>query len=198
MVKTAMVKPPYRRVCGWGKLPARGDFVGRGLPPRWRAEWDGWLQLGLALAAATLDAATLRERLDTFAPWRFVALPAAGEAWCGIIVASHDRTGRRFPLTLVERLTAPVSPVECTARLASLLGPAAEGPDALEAAIAALPLCHVQSSLLSSSESPEAWTPAPASLWWPLAAADGDAPCISAWPPEARVLLAVLGIDVHR
>ena len=46
-----MVKPPPRRVSWWGKLPARADFVGRGLPARWRSDWDGWLQRGIALAA---------------------------------------------------------------------------------------------------------------------------------------------------
>ena len=98
-----------------------------------------WLQRGIALAAATLDGATLRERLGAFAPWRYVALPAPGEIWCGIVVASHDRVGRAFPLTLAERLAAPAPPHESAARLASLLDAAAEGPEALEAAIAALP-----------------------------------------------------------
>jgi type VI secretion system protein ImpM len=191
-----MVKPAPRRVCWWGKLPARGDFVGRGLPPRWRAEWDGWLQRGLALAAATVDAGTLRERLASFAPWRYVALTSAGETWCGIIVASHDRAGRRFPLTLVERLAAPVSPVECSARLASLLGPAAEGPDALEGAIAALPARDMPSMSLQSCGSTAVWPTAPASVWWPLAAADDAAPCVAAWPPEPAFLLGVLGIEI--
>ena len=128
-----------RRVSWYGKLPARGDFVGRGLPPRWRSDWDDWLQRGLALAATTLDDAALRERLRAFAPWRYLALPAPGEIWCGIMVASHDRVGRAFPLTLAERFAGPSSPGESAARLASLLGAAAEGPEALEAAIAALP-----------------------------------------------------------
>lgn len=186
-----MVKLPSRRVSWYGKLPARGDFVGRGLPARWRSDWDGWLQRGLALAATTLDGAALRERLRAFAPWRYLALPAPGEIWCGIMVASHDRVGRAFPLTLAERLPAPASPGESAARLASLLGAAEEGPEALEAAIAALPPRDGQ-----AFQPAEAWPSHPASLWWPLAAAQDGIPRLAAWPPEPALLLELLDIGV--
>jgi type VI secretion system protein ImpM len=182
-----MVKLPSRRVCWYGKLPARGDFVGRGLPARWRSDWDGWLQRGLALAATRLDGPTLRERLRTFAPWRYLALPAPGEIWCGILVPSHDRVGRAFPLTLAERLTEPASPAESAARLASLLGAAAEGPEALEAAIAELPP-HAGLEFPPA----EAWPPQPASLWWPLAAVHDSLPLVAAWPPGPGLLLELL------
>ena len=190
-----MVSLPSRRVCWYGKLPARGDFVGRGLPPRWRSDWDAWLQRGLALAATRLDGAALRERLGAFAPWRYLALPASGEIWCGIMVASHDRVGRAFPLTLAERFAGPASPVESAARLASLLGAAAEGPEALEAAIAELPPRSGD-----EHQSTEAWPPKPASLWWPLTAAQDVAPQIACWPPEPALLLALLAIQpaVHQ
>ncbi|RYF16060.1 MAG: type VI secretion system-associated protein TagF [Comamonadaceae bacterium] len=181
-----MVKAP-RQVAWYGKLPARGDFVGRGLPPRWRSDWDDWLQRGLALAATRLDGTALRERLGGFAPWRYLALPASGETWCGIMVASQDRVGRAFPLTLVERLAAPASPEECAARLASLLGAAAEGPEALEAAIAALP------PRSSHAVTPaEAWPPQPCSLWWSLAAAGASSPLVASWPPQPALLLQLL------
>jgi len=185
-----MVKLPSRRVCWYGKLPARGDFVGRGLPQRWRSDWDGWLQRGLALAATSLDGAALRERLRDFAPWRYLALPAPGEIWCGIMVASHDRVGRAFPLTLAERLGAPASPSESAARLASLLDAAAEGPEALEAAIAVLPPHSAQ-----GFQPAEAWPPQPASLWWPMAAAQDVVPRLAPWPPEPALLLELLGIQ---
>lgn len=189
-----MVKSPPRRVCWYGKLPARGDFVGRGLPPRWRKEWDAWLQSGLALAAPMLEGAALRERLGAFAPWRYLALPAPGEVWCGIFVASQDRVGRAFPLTLAERCTAPESPHDIAARLAALLDAAGQGPDALEAAIAALPPPSGQ-----SFESAPAWPPPPASLWWRLAAADDVAPRAAAWPPEPGLLLELLDIQpIHQ
>lgn len=185
-----MVKPPPGRVSWYGKLPARGDFVGRGLPARWRRDWDAWLQRGIALAATALDDTALRERLRAFAPWRYLALPAPGEVWCGIIVASHDRVGRAFPLTLAERLAAPASPHESAARLASLLASATEGPEALEAAIAALPPRSEQGFTPAA-----AWPPQPASLWWPLAAAHDVEPRAAGWPPEPELLLELLDIQ---
>ncbi|MCU1533404.1 MAG: type secretion-associated protein [Arthrobacter sp.] len=185
-----MVKPPPGRVSWYGKVPARGDFVGRGLPPRWRSDWDTWLQRGLALAATTLEGASLRERLGSFAPWRYLALPAPGEIWCGIVVASHDRVGRAFPLTLAERLAAPAPPHESAVQLASLLDAAAEGPEALEAAIVALPPRPAH-----EFEPDEAWPLPPASLWWPLAAAYDFAPRAAAWPPEPALLLELLDIQ---
>jgi type VI secretion system protein ImpM len=190
-----MVRLPSRRVCWYGKLPARGDFVGRGLPPRFRSNWDAWLQGGLALAATKLHGAALRERLGAFAPWRYVALTAPGEIWCGIVVASHDRVGRAFPLTLAERFTAPAPPDQSAARLASLLEAAAEGPETLEAAIAALP-----PRTAHEFEPAEAWPPQPASLWWPLAAAHDCIPRAAAWPPEPALLLELLDIQpaVHQ
>ena len=183
------------RVSWYGKLPARGDFVGRGLPPRWRSGWDDWLQRGFALAATTLDDAALRERLRAFAPRRYLALPAPGEIWCGIMVASHDRVGRAFPLTLAERFAGPSSPGESAARLASLLGAAAEGPEALEAAIAALPPRSGR-----EFQPAEAWPSQPASLWWPLDAGHDAIPRMAGWPPEPALLLELLDIQppVHQ
>lgn len=189
---TTMAKSPPDRVAWYGKLPARGDFLGRGLPPRWRSDWDAWLQRGIALAATALDNTTLRERLRDFAPWGYLALPAPGEIWCGIITPSHDRVGRAFPLTLAERLSAPESsqsPHEIAARLASLLGAAAYGPEALDAAIAALP------PRLEQGFAPAAaWPAQPSSLWWPLAAAHDVVPRAAGWPPEPELLLELLGI----
>ncbi|SFM63315.1 type VI secretion system-associated protein TagF [Variovorax sp. OV329] len=185
-----MVNSPARSVCWWGKLPTRGDFVGRGLPPRWRSDWDDWLQRGLALAAATLDPPALRERLRGFAPWRYLALPTPGELWCGIVVPSQDRVGRAFPLTLAERLAASGPPHEIAARLASLLDAAAQGPEALETAIAQLPPHAAREALAD-----QAWPPLPASAWWPLAATIDFPARVAAWPPEPALLLEVLGIQ---
>ena len=183
-----MVKAP-RRIGWWGKLPARGDFVGRGLPPRWRAEWDDWLQRGLGLAASSIDGDALRERLAGFTPWRYLAVPAEGDAWCGILVPSHDRVGRAFPLTLAERVVAPVSPAACAARLASLLGAVAQDPEALEAAVAALPPCAG-----AGDASAGTWPASPASLWWPLAAMDDADALVTGWPPQPVLLLELLGL----
>lgn len=81
----------------FGKLPAHGDFVARGLSPAAERLWDDW-------ASAEIDAA--REALgedfnsahDAAPPWGFVSGPGAlGETWrCGAIAASVDSAGRRF------------------------------------------------------------------------------------------------------
>lgn len=177
-------------IAWYGKLPARGDFVGRGLPPSWRREWDAWLQQGCALAAQALgSAAALRERLHGFEPWRYLAMTSGGERWCGIVVASQDRVGRAFPLTLVERGAAAAAPAACAARLAGLLDAAWLGPDELDAAIAALPPPDAGVEPAADAVAPGG------SLWWPAAAGADAAPISAAWPPEPALLLEVLGVE---
>jgi type VI secretion system protein ImpM len=85
----------------YGKVPAHGDFVRRGLPTSFVGPWDTWLQDGMA---------TGRDRLgdrwaalwDGAPPWRF-ALPAGAcgpDAVAGVLLPSEDMVGRRFPITL--------------------------------------------------------------------------------------------------
>ena len=172
------------------------------MPARLRSEWDGWLQRGLALAAAASDKATLSERLRCFAPWCYLAWPSPGETWCGIMVPSQDRVGRAFPLTLLERTVDPASPQVIAARLASLLDAAADGPDALEAAIAAMPPPAREEVRPETRPvaRPGAWlaearSSQPASLWWPLAAPPEATPRKAAWPPEPALLVELLDLQ---
>lgn len=85
----------------FGKLPALGDFLRAGLPGAFTTAWDDWVQSSML---ATRDA--LGESWDAAylsAPiWRF-SLPAgmAGpQGMTGILMASVDRVGRHYPLTL--------------------------------------------------------------------------------------------------
>lgn len=90
---------------GWfGKLPTRGDFVGRGLPRAWLRVWDDWLQQSLAGAARRLGAARLRERLLAMPPWQCLVLPQqpGQPAWCGVVAPATDRVGRAYPLLFAE------------------------------------------------------------------------------------------------
>jgi type VI secretion system protein ImpM len=82
----------------FGKLPAHGDFVRRGLDDAGEAAWDDW-------AASALDArrADLADDFDdahAYAPpWRFVLAPGAlsGSGWsAGALMASIDAADRRF------------------------------------------------------------------------------------------------------
>lgn len=95
---------------GWyGKLPARGDFVGRGLPRAWLRAWDAWLQRAIAQAAGELGEATLRDALAALPACQCLVLPqrTGDPVWCGVLVGSTDRVGRVFPLLVTESFEWP-------------------------------------------------------------------------------------------
>jgi type VI secretion system ImpM family protein len=78
----------------FGKLPAHGDFVARGMDAAMRGMLDDWL-------AASMEAARVRypdfaDRFDVAHPWR-----AEGNGVAGAVAASQDAVGRRFPLLLL-------------------------------------------------------------------------------------------------
>lgn len=87
---------------GWfGKHPAHGDFVSRGVPDEVRQRMQDWLDGGLA---------TIRDGVGDRWEATFDVAPAMrfwiGSAvlpgcWAGVMVPSHDRVGRRYPLVLL-------------------------------------------------------------------------------------------------
>ncbi len=102
----------------FGKIPATGDFVSRGLPGGFRRAWDRWITRHVVPRQdrAGWPAAGLRFRLSS-----------GGRAAAGVIVPGCDSAGRRFPLSLV------------------LTGSALPGPAGLDPwcdAAAALPLAE--------------------------------------------------------
>jgi type VI secretion system protein ImpM len=195
---------------GWyGKLPSRGDFVGRGLPRALLRAWDGWLQRALAAAQQELGAAPLRERLAAMPPWQGLVLPQrpGDPVWSGVVVGSTDRVGRAFPLLLAEAFEpAGLGTVDLIALRArgdamarwlaqARAGLAQKDLDAALAGWAAKPLacpapddtrpgCDVSQLRLSH--------PGASSFWWPAAApvvaADFDART-AAWPPAEALML---------
>jgi len=85
----------------FGKLPCAGDFVSRRLPRRFVQPWDAWLSRALAASLERFGASWLDDYLvSPF--WRFVLSPGlcGGEAWAGVMMASVDRVGRAFPMTV--------------------------------------------------------------------------------------------------
>jgi type VI secretion system protein ImpM len=90
------------RIGLFGKLPAHGDFVRRGLPSSFVQPWDAWLSEGIAQARPVLgrgwDAAWKGAPV-----WRFRLSPGAcgPGAAVGVVTTSADQVGRKFPLTLV-------------------------------------------------------------------------------------------------
>lgn len=98
----------------FGKMPAHGDFVSRGLAPEKREALDLWLTSEIASAREAFGGA-FDDLYGRAPPWRFVV--PEGEGWIGGALApSIDSAGRRFPL---------------------LIGRAAESPEAGFAAAAA-------------------------------------------------------------
>jgi type VI secretion system protein ImpM len=93
----------------FGKLPAMGDFVTRRLPASFVGRWDRWISRNLVYRFSQgplRQAPILRFLLgsDTFGPMT------------GVILASADRAGRRFPLTIA---AAPPLAASDVARLAT-------------------------------------------------------------------------------
>ena len=110
--RTPPAAPAPGTTAWYGKLPARGDFVSQGLTPGQVRAWDGWLQQGLKRAAQRWPQAELDLRLRAFLPWRYLAWPNGADhaPWAGVLVASQDRVGRAFPLTVVQVMDATSLP----------------------------------------------------------------------------------------
>lgn len=85
----------------YGKHPAKGDFLEHGLTGPLRAQLEGWLDAVLAEARTDLGAAW--EQVWRSAPvLRFWSGEAIwGMPIAGVMAASQDRVGRRFPLVIL-------------------------------------------------------------------------------------------------
>lgn len=83
----------------FGKLPAHGDFVARGIAADARERLDRWLAAEMERARARWNAEF--DSLYNAAPvWHFVDGDALTGWSGGILCASMDRVGRQFPLML--------------------------------------------------------------------------------------------------
>ncbi|SAK78158.1 hypothetical protein AWB76_05200 [Caballeronia temeraria] len=101
-------------IAGWyGKLPSLGDFAARRLSDAFVAPWDAWLAQRVAETQLALGDEWLARYL-TCPVWRFFAMPGAiaptlGACWTGVVMASVDRVGRHFPLTIAASMPAAPS-----------------------------------------------------------------------------------------
>jgi len=106
------------RGCGaFGKLPCAGDFIRFDLPADFVEVWDTWLQ-GEIAAARDQWGARWQGCYMSAPIWRFSIAPAVagGHGMIGILMASVDRVGRQFPLTLATVCPAPHGAVHLNAR----------------------------------------------------------------------------------
>ena len=201
---------PLALSMGWyGKLPSRGDFVGRGMPRAWLRTWDDWLQRAMAGAALRWGSG-LREHLLAMPPWQGIVLPSQPgmAAWCVVVAASVDRVGRAFPMLLGE------AHEQAALNEAPLATWQARGLDLVEWLVPAMSRCapkEFESGIARWAALPwpaagrdaderlahlhERW-PAAASFWW-RAEPDADmlAPLVQAWPPRESLMLDWLGDD---
>lgn len=95
----------------YGKLPCRGDFVQRRVPREFVEPWDVWLQECLTLSRSQLQERWLEAYLVS-PIWRFALAGGVcgAAAYAGVLLPSVDLVGRYFPLTLVARWEAGISP----------------------------------------------------------------------------------------
>lgn len=90
----------------FGKLPSRGDFIGRHLPKSFLEPWDDWLQAAMAESRNQLGEAW-RDSYCISPIWRF----AIGDGLCGsvgyagVLMPSVDRVNRYYPLVIAAPLT---------------------------------------------------------------------------------------------
>lgn len=129
-----------KRVRLFGKLPAHGDFVARGLDPAGQDMLDRWLSEALERARAD-HGATFEAAYDAAPAWRFVEDGAGGA-----LAASIDRAGRRFPVLLEIAGIAPEETAAAAWGCEELIREALSGwwdADRLVAAAAALPLASI-------------------------------------------------------
>lgn len=109
-------------IAGWyGKLPSLGDFAARRLPDAFVAPWDAWLAERVVQTRQALGEDWLSLYL-TCPVWRFFAMPGAiapalDACWTGVVMASVDRVGRHFPLTIAASLAGAPSTGEDVAAL---------------------------------------------------------------------------------
>jgi len=105
----------------FGKIPARGDFVQRGLRSTFVTAWDAWMSAAVAASKATLGPTWLDAWLE--APiWNFHLRPGicGPDAALGVFMPSVDSVGRHFPLTLARLSAAAALPAEAAAWLACM------------------------------------------------------------------------------
>jgi type VI secretion system protein ImpM len=95
----------------YGKVPALGDFVGRGLPASFVDPFDAWLRAGLTASRVRLGEAW-QDVFLTSPLWSFAFSPGlcGPMAGIGVMIPSVDRVGRYFPFAVVTLVSGEAPP----------------------------------------------------------------------------------------
>ena len=85
----------------FGKMPAVGDFVGRGLREEQRLSWDQRCSASMVASRRTLGS-QFDDVFEVTRPYGFFIEPSHADPWWqfGWIAPSCDRTGRLYPLVV--------------------------------------------------------------------------------------------------
>ena len=179
----------------FGKLPAHGDFVARGLSDEEQAAWDAWASAGLEQARERLGD-KFDDAHDAAPPWRFVSRGDAG--WrAGSLACSVDSAGRRFVLVLgiadLSREQAAATGMRDAEMVEAVLYDAlASRTPADDAVLALAAAVGAPDSTITAAA--EALAPAPGApgVWWTLGGERHPPLVITAGDPPADLLLRVL------
>ena len=100
----------------YGKVPAFGDFVLRGLPTAFIKPWEEWLASSISVSRSQIGDRWTEAYL-TSPPWRFALDPglAGPVGWIGALASSVDEVRRCYPITVA-------IPLPVGARLSDLSG----------------------------------------------------------------------------
>ncbi|MCX7284960.1 MAG: type VI secretion system-associated protein TagF [Novosphingobium sp.] len=114
----------------FGKLPSHGDFVSRGIATGLRDTLDLWLSAEMEQARRAWGE-SFDERYDLAPVWHFVDSDGPDNWSGGILCASTDRVGRRFPLLIAAPASDCANAVALSAGCLAVVAKAfAEGWDA--------------------------------------------------------------------
>jgi type VI secretion system protein ImpM len=162
----------------FGKLPAHGDFVSRGIAGEERQEVNIWLTSEMH-GARRHHGESFDDSFDEAPPWRF-AWSDAGVWTAGALAPSVDSVGRRFPI-LVGRRAVEASQVislaeQCEACIYRAFG------EALDAEALAGRLVALQGQ---ETDVPEG------DCWWTLGSGDFPEVGVRGRLPENLLVMAL-------
>ena len=85
----------------FGKIPAKGDFLTRNVPPEVLQFWEGWLEKVVGGAKHHLGG-NWHNTYMAAPVWRFwIGDTVFGHPVAGVLSPAVDRVGRQFPITLI-------------------------------------------------------------------------------------------------
>ncbi|MDB6453073.1 type VI secretion system-associated protein TagF [Falsirhodobacter sp. 20TX0035] len=107
-----MAALPEGRLCVFGKIPGRADFINRGLSPALRRVWDGWVEEGLAVVHRIYGPGWMNTLSVPI--WRLCLPPElapGAPGLIGVMLCGMDAVGRPYPLLLGVELAQPLDPL---------------------------------------------------------------------------------------